>query len=148
MRGSTTGDELAIHALVARYCHAVLQRDHEAWASTWDEDAQWCLLGRSARGRAGIVALYHKLVGGTRWIVQQTSNGLVELAGDRATGRWIVTEHLQASDGTPGLNVGLYCDDYRRGRDGVWRFARRRFEPCYLGPPGLTAPPRPLPTDV
>jgi hypothetical protein len=145
MTRSSAQDELAIHRLVARYCHAIVQRDDDAWAQTWDEAAEWNVLGRSVRGREEILALYRKLVGGARWIVQIPAAGVIELAGDRATGRWFVTEYLQATDGTPLLSLGLYRDQYLRGDDGAWRFAHRWFAPSYFGKPDLSGVPLPLP---
>ena len=69
-------------------------------------------------------------------------NPVIDAAGDEASGRWLVTETLQTTDGRPALNIGLYRDSYRRDPDGVWRFARREFQSSYLGPPDLSATPR------
>lgn len=142
-----TTEELAaeseVRALVARYCHAIAARDDEAWADTFAEDAEWVLLGNTVRGRAEILAFYRRLAAGCAWIVQRATDGIVEVAGTTATGRWIVTESLQRSDGVPGLNIGMYRDDYRRCEDGRWRFVRRVFTPRYMGPPDLTAKPPP-----
>jgi uncharacterized protein (TIGR02246 family) len=137
-------DELAIHALVARYCHAIAERDDEAWAATWAADAEWSVLGKTVRGREAILAHYLGLVSGLRLVVQVAVNPLIEIDGDEASGRWLVTETLQTNDGRPALNLGLYRDRYRRDADGVWRFARREFQSSYLGPPDLSAAPRPL----
>jgi uncharacterized protein (TIGR02246 family) len=141
---ATATDELAIHALVARYCHAIAQRDDEAWAATWAADAEWRVLGKTVRGRDAILAHYRGIVSGLRFVVQVAANGLIEIAGDGASGRWLITETLQTNDGRPALNIGLYRDDYRRDADGAWRFARREFQSSYLGPPDLSATPRPL----
>jgi len=50
-------------------------------------------------------------------VVQFASNGLIEVADDEASGRWLITETLQANDGRPGLDVGVYRDRYRRDPD-------------------------------
>jgi uncharacterized protein (TIGR02246 family) len=135
-------DELAIQALVARYCHAIAVRDDEAWTATWSSDAEWRVLGQTLRGRDAILAHYRGLVSGLRLVVQVAANPVIEIAGDEASGRWLITETLQTNEGQPALNIGLYYDSYRRDGDGVWRFARREFRPSYFGPPDLSAAPR------
>lgn len=135
-------DERAIRNLVARYCHAIAERDDAAWAATWAEDGEWLVLGAGLRGREQILAHYRKLVAGVRWVVQVAHDGIVELQGDdTALGRWLILEHLQWARGGGGTNVGRYRDAYLRGADGEWRFARRELRATYLGPPDLSAPP-------
>jgi len=136
-------DELAIRGLVARYCHAVGERDDAAWAATWAEDGEWKVLGQEVRGRDAVLAHYLKLVGGARWAVQVATDGVIELAGDSATGKWQILETIQTKDGRSAQNVGRYLDRYRRGSDGAWRFARREFVTSYFGPPDFSAESRP-----
>jgi uncharacterized protein (TIGR02246 family) len=136
-------DELAIRGLVARYCHAIAERDDEAWAQTWAEDGEWKVLGQEVRGRDAVLALYRKLVATARWVVQVASDGWIELAGDDASGKWQISETIQTTDGRAAINVGRYRDRYRRGSDGVWRFSRREFIGSYFGPPDLSAESRP-----
>ncbi|MFI5316367.1 MAG: SgcJ/EcaC family oxidoreductase, partial [Myxococcota bacterium] len=80
-------DELAIRDLVARYCHAVAERDDSAWAAAWAVDGEWKVLGQSVQGRDAILAHYRALVSAARWVVQVATDGVIELAGDQATGR-------------------------------------------------------------
>ena len=136
-------DERAIRTLVARYCHAIAERDDEAWAATWAEDGEWLVLGASVHGRGAILAHYRKLVVPVRWVVQVAHDGIVEVEGDTASGRWLILEWLQWDDGRGGQNVGRYRDRYVRGHDREWRFARRRFHPTYLGPADLSGAPPP-----
>ncbi len=140
--------EREVRALVARYCHAIARRDDDAWADTFAADGEWCVLGRTARGRGEALALYRKLVAGFPWVVQVASDGIVDVRGDTATGRWIVREYIQGATGATMFNVGVYRDDYRRCEDGRWRFARRVFTPTYMGPPDLSGKPLPLPADA
>jgi uncharacterized protein (TIGR02246 family) len=135
-------DELAIRGLVARYCHAIAERDDEKWADSWHEDGEWVVLGQAVRGRAAILERYRLLTGPTRFVMQVASDGALDLAGDEASGRWQITETIQLQNGQAALNLGRYLDRYRRGRDGLWRFARREFVTRYLGPPDLSAAPR------
>jgi uncharacterized protein (TIGR02246 family) len=127
-------DELAIRGLVSRYCHAIAERDDEAWAQTWAADGEWKVLGQEVRGRDAVLALYQKLVATARWVVQVASD---------ANGKWQIAETIQTTDGRAAINIGRYRDRYRRGSDGVWRFARREFVGSYFGPPDLSAESRP-----
>lgn len=136
-------DELAIRGLVARYCHAIAERDDAAWAATWTEDGEWKVLGQEVRGRDAILAHYRALVSAARWVVQVATDGWLELAGDSASGQWQICETIQTLDGRAALNVGRYRDRYLRCADGAWRFARRELSTSYLGPPDLSAESRP-----
>lgn len=140
--------DVEIRALVARYCHAIAHRDDDAWAETFAKDGEWVVLGQTARGRDEALALYRKLVASFSWITQVATNGIVEVQGATATGRWLIAEYLQRNDGVPGINMGLYRDTYRRCEDGRWRFARRVFTPRYIGSADLTGKPIPLPRDA
>lgn len=131
-------DERAIRELVARYCHAIADADDESWTDTWAEDGEWIVLGRTVRGREAIVAHYRKLVEPVRWVVQIAQNGLIDVTGDTARGRWMILEWLQWEAGGGAQNVGQYRDRYRRGADGSWRFAQRDLRLLYLGPPDLS----------
>lgn len=134
-------DDRAIRDLVARYCHAIAERDDDAWLATWAQDAEWRVLGRTLQGREAILDFYRKLVAPVAWVVQHAHDGIVEIDGDAASGRWQITEHLQWRDGGGGFNVGRYRDTYTRGDDGAWRFALRDLRIFYLGPPDLSAEP-------
>jgi uncharacterized protein (TIGR02246 family) len=136
-------DEREIRNLVARYCHAIVEQDDAAWADTWAEDAAWLVLGAEVHGRAAILEHYRKLVARMRWVVQVAHDGLVEVAGDAATGRWLILEFLQTQDGRGGQNVARYRDRYVRCADGRWRFARRELTATYFGPADLSGGPLP-----
>ena len=135
-------DTLAIQDLVARYCHAVSGRDDEAWVACWTDDAEWLVMGQHVTGREKILAHYQAIVSGLAFVVQTAMNPVLEMAGDEATGRWLMHESLKTKDGHAAINHGLYLDRYRRERDGAWRFARREFRSRYLGPPDLSGSPR------
>jgi uncharacterized protein (TIGR02246 family) len=134
-------DERAIRTLVARYCHAIGACDDDAWAATWAEDGEWRVLGNTVRGRAAVLEHYQKLVAGVSFVVQMAFDGIVEVSGDRAEGRWQILEYLQFLGGRGAQNIGHYQDHYVRGTDGEWRFALRDFSPRYLGAPDLSSPP-------
>jgi hypothetical protein len=64
-----------------------------------------------------------------RWsvIFHAVHSGRVHLDGDRATGRWYISEFGQLRDGTEVRFAGVYHDEYARTGDG-WRFTRRRYD--------------------
>lgn len=140
MSQDAVADELAIRDLVARYAQAVTHRDEAAWGATWAKDGEWSVMGREAKGREAAVALWNELMGSLSFIVQMATTGNIQLAGDRATGGWTVTEHGKFGNGSPLFTIGLYDDVYVRSPEG-WCFQSRAFRPLYAGPPDLSAPP-------
>jgi hypothetical protein len=135
-------DDLAIRRLVHRYADAVVRRDAPAWASCWAEQSSWDLGGgRSVESREQITALRRRAMGGMAAVVQMVHNGTAETAGDpdRATGRWYIDERFRRADGTDGILLAHYDDEYVREPDGEWRFARRALVAHYNGPPDLSA---------
>jgi hypothetical protein len=144
MSEATIADQLAIHELVSRYADAVTRRDEQAWADTWAEDGEWHVLGNPAKGREAVVALWNKLMGGLPFVIQLPSAGTISIDGPNGTGRWYITEHGKTADGSGLFTVGVYHDRYRR-IDGEWRFARRRFDMLYSGPPDLSGMTLPFP---
>ena len=97
------------------------------------------MLGSSVRGRDAILAHFRKLVSGVRWVIQHANNGIVEIDGDAARGRWQIVEYIQFENGAGGTNIARYRDDYTRGADGRWRFARRELFTTHVGAPDLAA---------
>jgi ketosteroid isomerase-like protein len=137
-------DESKIRDLVANYADAVARHDAEAWGATWVEDCEWQIMGQPTKGRDAVVALWKTLMAGFEFVIQLPSAGVLEVEGDRGTGRWYVTECGQGPGGAPTLTLGVYHDDYCRvGAE--WRFRRRRFHALYMGPADLTAKPIPFP---
>lgn len=141
---SKVADELAVRALVVRYCQAIVTRDDAAWADTFAEDGAWSVIGRSAVGRDAVLALYRELRGDA-WVMQSASDAIIEIEGDTGRGRWQVNELIRLADGPALQNLGLYHDRYVRCPDGRWRFAERRFGAVYMGAPDLSGRVLPLP---
>ena len=104
--------------------------------STDEDDRRGGREGQELRGRYAILAFYRKVVAGGRWVVQVATDGVIELAGDDATGRWQITETIQVKDGRALLNVGRYRDRYRPpGRRMAFRAPRVPLQ--LLRPGGL-----------
>ena len=136
-------DEQEIRNLVARYADAVCRRDQEDWSATWAEDGLWQLPGAPVtKGRDNIVQLWAGAMAGFPFVAQLIQNGTVEVAGDSATGRWYITEHLKFANGNGMFNIGVYQDKYTRTADG-WKFAERYYAVLYNdgdGGKGATSP--------
>jgi hypothetical protein len=118
----------------------VNRRDGDDWAALWTEDGVWKAFGQSFEGRDVVVATWKAAMQGFRLVFHVSHHGVIELDGDRARGRFTISERLQSADGKAGVLLALYHDEYRR-EDGGWRFARRELEPLYQGPPDLSAEP-------
>ncbi len=120
-----------LHDLVARYSDAVCRRDEPVFAATWADDALWQLPGMPlTEGRDAIVALWLGVMERFSVVIQRMNNGTVEIAGDNGSGRWYLSEHIVASDGSVMINVGVYQDRYVRRND-AWQFAQRHFSMLY-----------------
>ena len=127
-----------ISDLVHRYCDGVVRKDREQWSGTWAPDAHWDLgQGRVMDGADAIVEYWMQAVDGFDTIVQLAHNGLVTVDGDRARGRWYISEHYQLRDGTRGLMLAYYDDTYSVV-EGDWRFASRAITILYRGPADLS----------
>ncbi|MCG8591309.1 MAG: nuclear transport factor 2 family protein [Proteobacteria bacterium] len=135
-------DELQIRNLVARYSDAVNRRDADAWGDTWAQDGTWRILGQAPQGRETIVKLWEQLMSGFPFVVQLPSEGVVEISGSEASGRFPLSEFGRGPDGRGVFTLGIYHDRLRRDDDG-WRFSERRFQVLYSGPPDLSAEPAP-----
>lgn len=128
----TAEEQLAIHALVARYADAVNLADAALWADTWDQAAVWDLGGRRVEGRDDIVALWTGAMASFESVIQVVTHGSVQVTGDTAAGRWTLFE-VDKRDGEGLFVVGCYRDRYVQ-RDGAWSFSERQFTATYRGP--------------
>ena len=130
MKETDVASELEIRGLVARYADAVSRRDEDAFGATFATDGEWQILGNVAEGREKVVALWKSLMENFPFVVQLVTGGIIEVDGERATGKWYITEHNRLAKGGAILAIGVYVDDYVR-EGGRWCFARRRFAPLY-----------------
>ncbi len=130
-------DDLAIRQIVARYADAVTHANADGWIETWTLDGCWTLAGNASRGHENLLSTWRELMGLFERVIQLPQAGVLEIDGDRGTGRWTVIELGRAASGTSQLTVGTYHDVYRREESG-WKFSERRFDFIYTGAPDLT----------
>src|SRR5215813_3773602 len=95
----SVADELAIRNLVARYCHAIADRDDKAWAACRSAEGEWSVLGQTIQGRDAILAHYQKLIAGCRFVEQVATDGAIELDGNTARGKWRIAETIFPKQG-------------------------------------------------
>lgn len=117
--------ELALRRLVAEYCHGADKRDLARFLAVWTPDARW-VLGDDVemRGHDAIRAVVERQWLAYRSYHHLTSNLVVEIDGDRATGECDVAVTVQLRSGRWIRGGGTYRDEFER-RDGTWLIARR-----------------------
>lgn len=130
-------DELAVRRLVDRYADAVTRANEADWIATWADDGCWRIGGTESHGHRDLLATWRKLMGLFEKVLQLPQTGLIDLTSDTGTGRWTVVEVGRTLDGNSAVTLGCYHDVYRRSETG-WKFAERRFEFDYTGPPDLS----------
>lgn len=129
--GNSVEDDRAIRDLVYRYADAVCRRDQDAWSATWTQDGIWQLPSAPRmEGRDAIVDLWASAMAGLPFVAQTPHYGVLDIDGDKASGRWYLTEHIKFPDGNGVFNVGCYQDKYVK-RDGQWLFAERHYAVLY-----------------
>lgn len=129
--------KLAIHELHARYTDAFFRKSEEDYRQCWTADGEWIAFGRSTAGREEIVAFWRTLMKDRHRIWHAPQAVIVDVQGDRATGRVYVGETVTATNGTPRTVLGIYHDRYALDGD-RWRFARRWWSLAYLGPADMS----------
>jgi hypothetical protein len=102
-------DDSAIRELVARFAYTTTNADHDAFSKLWvsqgDSQPIWTLsdpFQMSATGIHEIVDMIRKLRDTRDFFVQMVHTGVLDIKGDRATGRWILHEVAKG----PGEVVG------------------------------------------
>lgn len=113
-----------IRELTARYCFAVAAGATEELVSLFTADGWFRMRDRTWTGHAELRELYTLGPDGVspKPFIQ---NHVIDVAGDRATGRCAV-EIRVVQRGEAYTAAGHYADAYRRV-DGAWRFAERDF---------------------
>lgn len=134
-----------IRQLVERYADAVQRIDADDWADCWAPDGVWDLGGRAIEGRDAVVGFWKQVMPTFPFVVQVVHSGVItSVDGDRATGRWYLSEYMHRADGAAAHGIGCYRDEYVR-IGGEWKFARRRYDLLYSGPPDLSGQANPHP---
>jgi uncharacterized protein (TIGR02246 family) len=141
-------DQLAVRDLLAGFAEAVNRMRPEELRALFTDDARWVVTGwGEPEGPDAIVAFLDDLLVKWAMIFHAVHSGRVVLDGDLARGEWFISEFGQLHDGTEVRIAGVYHDDYVRGADGRWRFARRRYSGMFSRF-GADLKVRPYPADL
>ncbi len=134
--------ETTIRSLVSTYAQAVTRQDEAAWAATWAEDGIWELMGQAPEGRDAVVECFRTMMAPMQFVYQMPGEGSIEIdaSGQRGTGRFPTVEFVKMGDGPGILMLGTYSDVYTLA-EGEWRFAERRMQVHYMGPPDMSGTP-------
>lgn len=135
-------DRVEIEALRGEHADAANMRDHDRLASLFTHDAVWRMpdVNVEFTGREDIRAGFERLGGDWEYFVQNTHHGVIQLAGDTASGRDYIFEIGRQRDGRSVVNYALFHDRYRRTSDG-WKFAEQVYEVKYLDTTALAGSP-------
>ncbi len=137
-----------IRQLVERYADAVNRVDAKDWGATWAANGVWDLGQMRVEGRDKIVAFWSQIMPTFPFVVQIVHSGVItSVDGDRATGRWYLSEYMHRADGSRNHGIGYYRDQYVRV-DGQWLFAERKYSLLYSGPTDLSGTVTPHPERV
>ena len=124
-------DRLEVNELMARYCHALDQKDWPAFHAVFTDDAilDFTAFG-GPKGTAGalqnfLVPVLDSLIGSQHMV----STVIVDIDGDRAKARSaaIVPMTARAADGSEQTSLsGLWYEDQLVRTPGGWRICHRR----------------------
>jgi ketosteroid isomerase-like protein len=130
-------DRIEIHDLLVRYSHAIDTRDFDALDRVFTPDAfiDYSSMGGAKGSLPEIKEFLRKAMAQFSGFQHMIANSMIELRGDRATGRTICHNPmvLTRPDGqTHVFTCGLwYVDELVRTAQG-WRIRERVEEKCYF----------------
>ena len=130
-------DRLGIDDLLTRYAWAIDDKDWDALATVFTEDARidYTSAGGISGTRDDVVAWLAETLSAFPMTQHMVTTRQVTLDGDRATARSMLFNPMGLSDGEGGLRVfytgGVYRDRLRRTSDG-WRIEERTEEALWF----------------
>lgn len=129
--------EAGIRQLHARYTDAVWRKDAVAFGECFAEDGEWRISGMLLKGRPEISEMIGRILADARHVLISFATPILEVDGQRATGRTYVTEKCSWTHRDPNISIGRYYEHFVE-QDGRWLFAWRLFQILYSGPADLT----------
>lgn len=115
-------DHVAIAELKNAYCHRIDSGDYEGWVDLFTEDGVFDA-GEAFEGHEALLSfaedVFDEQYGRTAHVV---STPVVDVDGDRATGRFYLHFLYEDADGNTGWRQSRYEDEFRR-EDGDWKIA-------------------------
>lgn len=130
MDGLEVADRLAIHELLARYCHAIDQHRWTDLRQLFAADAQvdFTAFGGPKGDPDMLIAFLQPVVDGLASTYHSTGSILCDLKGERATVRstaFVVMTSKETGGGERHHQIGLWYEDELARTEAGWRFASR-----------------------
>jgi len=127
---SEAADIVAINQLAASYAEAMCRKSVREAVEVYADDGRLLTpTTEAAVGREAIVETIERTVASLDLLFIAVLNGLVQVDGDLARGRFAIREwSVRSSDQQGFLFLGFYEDRLARAPDG-WRFTERRLIP-------------------
>ncbi|MCB1677562.1 MAG: nuclear transport factor 2 family protein [Halioglobus sp.] len=130
-------DTNAIHRLKASYCALVDSGDWDELETLWSEDAvcDYDFFGRF-EGRAQIMQRFFRdqVSAISTFNAHMIHNGIIDVTGDTARGRWYLTAHTTAQPGDRAMWVHAIYDDAFARIGEQWKIAAIKVTFRYFTP--------------
>ena len=126
------GDRVALLELIGRHAQLTDDGDWETRVALYTDDGEFTSLDGVLRTGRNALKESFSATAGRMAGKHITSNTVLEINGDRASGLTDYAFFLVTTEGISAISVGRYHDVFVKGPDG-WRFRSRRILP-------LTAP--------
>ena len=125
-------DRVEIEALRGEFTDAAMMRDYDRVAMLFTPDGALRMpnVPVELAGPDEIRDWGARVPDFVEFLVQTTHPGVIQLAGDTASGRAYLQEVIRTRDGQCEVNFAIYHDRYQRTGDG-WKFAERVYEVRY-----------------
>ena len=125
-------DRVEIEALRGEFTDAAMMRDYDRVATLFTPDGALRMpnVPVELAGPDEIRDWGARVPDFVEFLVQTTHPGVIQLAGDTASGRAYLQEVIRTRDGQCEVNFAIYHDRYQRTDDG-WKFAERVYEVRY-----------------
>jgi ketosteroid isomerase-like protein len=125
-------DRVEIEALRGEFTDAAMMRDYDRVATLFTPDGALRMpnIPVELAGPDEIRGWGARVPDFVEFLVQTTHPGVIQLAGDTASGRAYLQEVIRTRDGHCEVNFAIYHDRYQRTGDG-WKFAERVYEVRY-----------------
>ena len=125
-------DRVEIEALRGEFTDAAMMRDYDRVATLFTPDGALRMpnIPVELAGPDEIRGWGARVPDVVEFLVQTTHPGVIQLAGDTASGRAYLQEVIRTRDGHCEVNFAIYHDRYQRTGDG-WKFAERVYEVRY-----------------
>lgn len=120
--------------MVARFADTTTREDYEDFAALWAPNATFVInqpFFTTATGTGDILAMLRRLRNGRDFFVQFVNSGVLNIAKNQATARWVLHEAAKSPGEHHYTPYGIFFDEMEKV-DGQWRFTRRSFEYLFL----------------